>query len=260
MGYLVVGHGTREIAGQLQLLDLAEKLASLLAPAPVQPAFLELASPSIHDGVKQLANLGVEQFVTIPVLLFTAGHALEDIPLAVNDAAQRNGITSIGQSASLELHPAIVQLSAARFQESLGCFEPGHSNSLGLAMIGRGSGSTSATQAMHKFTELRLQQIPVSYCLTGFFAVQKPTVPETLDQLERCGCDILVVQPHLLFEGILMNQLREEVRQRQVNSPHRWVITRTLGGDSALALALAEVARQMDSGGRTGFSICNNYA
>ena len=101
IGYLVVGHGTRQVTGQEQLRQVAQQLARIMAPAPVASAFLELARPSIVEGVQELARRGVSQFVTIPVLLFTAGHALDDIPQGVQRAAQELGLINLGQANSL---------------------------------------------------------------------------------------------------------------------------------------------------------------
>lgn len=243
IGYLVVGHGTRQVTGQEQLRQVAQQLARIMAPAPVASAFLELARPSIVEGVQELARRGVSQFVTIPVLLFTAGHALDDIPQGVQRAAQELGLINLGQSNSLELHPAIIRLSALRFYGTLG--NKGISHSVGLAMIGRGSSSVDATEKMLQFVSQRFQAVPVQFSTVGFVAVQKPTVCDALDQLESSDCEILVVQPHLLFEGILVQQIREAVSLRQSKSSRTWLVTPTLGSDESLALALAEVAREV---------------
>ena len=53
-GLLLVGHGTRSAEGREQFLGLAESLRQRLKPLPVEPAFLELAQPTIDDAVGKL--------------------------------------------------------------------------------------------------------------------------------------------------------------------------------------------------------------
>lgn len=280
VAFLVCGHGTRQAAGVAQALEVGQQLARYLAPAPVEVGFLELAAPTIEEAVERLARRMVREFITLPILLFSAGHAERDIPEAVHEAARKYGLTSVAQSSPLDDHPAIVQLSADRFHEalkSIGIVSTGESpepnvipagpvrptaassvppgartsakakDSIGLAMIGRGSQSPDAHRAMLRFTELRRRLTPVDWCETGFITAQKPTVPELLDRLEKSDCQVLVVQPHLFFEGELVEDLRYEVARRKRLSNRSWVISETLGVDQRLARTLAGLARQAAS-------------
>jgi sirohydrochlorin ferrochelatase len=157
---------------------------------------------------------------------------------------------------SLCLDPAIVALSAERFHQSIAPLGEVDQRSVALALIGRGSSSTEATSAMLQFTEQRVQATPVGWYSTGFIHAQRPTVDEALDGLAATGLPWLVVQPHLLFEGELVEDLRREVEYRQsFSKSQRWLITGTLGAgictaaetnstpsDARLAAALCKLA------------------
>lgn len=119
LGFLLVGHGTRNRSGQAQLWSVFRDFAAEMAPAACELAFLELAEPDIAMGVQRLAERGVTRLVTVPVLLFSAGHAQRDIPHATDEAAQAFNVQVAGQSESLECHPAVVRLSAQRFREAI---------------------------------------------------------------------------------------------------------------------------------------------
>ncbi|MCA9134949.1 MAG: hypothetical protein KDA45_17390, partial [Planctomycetales bacterium] len=253
IGFLLIGHGTRNSAGQAQLREVHGQFAELLAPAATALAFLELAEPSIGRAVAALAGRGVRQLVAVPALLFSAGHAERDIPRALAEAAQATNTRIMGQSAPLESSQAIVELSALRFRqalagsglaagsESLASAEPGSGRyasepaayeGVALAMIGRGSRSPSATRSMRQFSQRRRQITPVSWLDTGFITAQRPTVDEVLYNLSRSACATVVVQPHLLFEGELVVRLREQVAACQRLHPaQRWLVPETLGTD-----------------------------
>ncbi len=253
--YLLVGHGTRNKVGQQQFLTVYQQFAQLTAPTATACAFLELAEPTIAQAVEQLAAQGVRRFVTVPLLLFAAGHALQDIPDAVTEAAGRYNMQAVGQTAPLELNPAIVELSALRFREATcqagsvpACQERCEGKQCArtaLAMIGRGSRSTVAAERMRQFSDLRRQITPVAELLTGFVTAQSPGVDEVLSMLARSNCQTIVVQPHLLFEGEIIEQLRRQVEAVKKESPtQRWVVAQALGTDFALAQTLVRLVQE----------------
>lgn len=258
--YLLVGHGTRNASGQRQFQAVYQQFAELMAPRLTGFAYLELAEPGIEEAVARLAELGAGCIQTVPVLLFAAGHALQDIPQAVAAACQSHGLTPVGQTAPLELSPAILELSALRFRQAvcqtaqqpnclkvscLNICEGTHCAKTALALIGRGSRSTVAADHMRQFSALRRQITPVSQLVTGFVYAQTPSVPEVLAALAGSHCGTVVVQPHLLFEGELIEQLRQQVAEATLASPtQRWVVTQTLGTDFALAETLSQLASE----------------
>ncbi len=255
VAYLLVGHGTRNAAGQRQFENVYQQFAQLLTPKLTGFAYLELAEPSIEQSIARLADQGAREIVTVPVLLFAAGHALQDIPAAALAAAGRHGLSIVGQTAPLELNPAIVELSALRFRQALcqtanlaSCFEScerTHCTQIGLAMIGRGSRSDEATERMRQFSALRSQITPVRKLETGFVYAQSPPVDEVLRAMAGSSCATIVVQPHLLFEGELMEQLRQRVATIAAENPsQRWVITASLGTDFALARTLTKLVKE----------------
>lgn len=280
VGYLLVGHGTRKPAGAAQLRTVFEQLEPLLPRGKSGYCFLELAEPTIEQGIEELASAGVKDLVVVPLLLFTAGHAIEDIPQAVNAAAAKHGIRVLAVTPSLGCDPAILRLSALRFRESVcqvprgshdcsACtveiHEPGaQSVSAGglltacspshcsgkfcsqtaMVLVGRGSKSAAATSQMRQFAELRRNLTPVSWMQTCFLHGQIPDLDSALEALCKTEHPIAVIQPHLLFEGLLMDELRQRVAKLRVEMPERtWILASTLGTDRALAVAIAELVQ-----------------
>jgi sirohydrochlorin cobaltochelatase len=243
LGILFVGHGTRNKQGQVQFLDLAHAIRDKLQPIPLEPAFLELAEPSIDDAVQALASQA-ERILTVPLLLFSAGHAKEDIPDAVQAACQQHSIQNVGQTEPLQHAPALLQLASLRFREALTPQDQSiPTQDRALLMLGRGSSDLTATRAMRHLTLLRKQADCVAYAGTSFFAVAKPDPATLFDYIfQRRQEKLIVVQPHLLFDGLLWQQALNMVQEYQAKSPHRqWRITQPLGADIALAQAISEI-------------------
>ena len=264
---LVVGHGTRKASGAAQLLDLVSQMQKLAPAAIIVGSFLELAEPSISHAIRSLQVRGIERIVVVPVLLFTAAHARQDIPEAVGEAATECGLELVGQSGSLGTHSSVLALSASRFDEVIalerGATCPQHAcakvkcssgicesrgqvfGSIGLAMVGRGTSDLAALAHMRQLTQLRVAEMDAKRFETGFFAGGEPDVDTLLEQASRWDCDTIIVQPHLLFEGELIEQLRGKVYEMQQDHPdRRWLIARTLGADPKLAEVFLELAAE----------------
>lgn len=243
IGILFVGHGTRNKQGQVQFLDLAHAIRDKLHPIPLEPGFLELAEPSIDDAVQALTSKA-DQILTVPLLLFSAGHAKEDIPQAVQSACQQHSIQNAGQTEPLQHSPALLHLASRRFREALTAQDQSipHKDRA-LLMLGRGSSDPAATRAMRHLTLYRKQADCVAYAGTSFFAVAKPDPTTLFDYIfQRRREKLIVVQPHLLFDGLLWQQAFSMVQEYQSKSSNRqWRITQPLGADIALAQAISEI-------------------
>jgi sirohydrochlorin cobaltochelatase len=244
-GVLVVGHGTRKKSGTEQLLRLVDQIRQRLPGLPVEGCFLELAFPSIGEGLVQLLDRGCRQFVSVPILLFSAGHARKDIPDEVRPAAKLIGLQQRGQSSPLELTDEVIRLSQRRYESALHDVPSADQASVGLAMVGRGSSYRTAIAKMHRLTAIRASQSQPEWHATGFFAAAKPTVRELFERAAATDCRTIVIQPHLLFDGLLMDELRGLHSEFSEEIPtKRWILADCLGADELLADTYVQLARK----------------
>lgn len=81
---LVVAHGSRREASNDEVRELANKLREMPHPFDgVEAAFLELAEPSIPDGLRYAIANGSKNIVVIPYFLSAGRHVIEDIPTEI---------------------------------------------------------------------------------------------------------------------------------------------------------------------------------
>jgi sirohydrochlorin ferrochelatase len=114
-------------------------------------------------------------------------------------------------------------------------------------MVGRGTSEQAALDHMRRLTELRVSDGSTSVVVheTGFFAGGKPNVDALLDLAAGWDCDTVIVQAHLLFEGDLIEQLRNKVLNRRDSCPGKqWFVSRTLGADPMLANVFLDLAKE----------------
>ena len=109
-GLLLVGHGSRREDANDVLRAVAARVAARLPSHVVQPAFLEIGSPTIGEGFDALAGAGCTDVVVVPYFLYPGNHTSRDIPEQVAEAAQRHPSTTVRISGSLDLDDRLVDL------------------------------------------------------------------------------------------------------------------------------------------------------
>lgn len=97
---LLVAHGSRRAASNDEVRELAQRLAAQAGERydMVDAAFLELAEPSIPDGIQCCIDRGADEVVVLPYFLSAGRHVAEDIPNEVQ--------TKIEQHPQLNIHIA----------------------------------------------------------------------------------------------------------------------------------------------------------
>ncbi|MGC3969169.1 MAG: sirohydrochlorin chelatase [Pirellulales bacterium] len=245
-GVLLVGHGTRDSAGVAEALEAARLLTQRLSPLPVEPCFLELAEPTIDAAVVRLAARGVRRLLTVPVILFAAGHAKRDIPAAVGEACDRHGLTLVGQTPHLGCRPEMQALSQRRHDEAL-AQHPFAAEETMLVMVGRGSTDADANEEMRLFAKLRASANRRVLTSLAFVAMAQPALEPILESVAQFGRRVVVVQPHLLFAGELLERIGQTVAAvGKRHSAIRWSVARHLGAEPELVDCLAGLVAEAD--------------
>jgi sirohydrochlorin cobaltochelatase len=238
-GLLLVGHGSRERIGIDEFLATAALVAEAAGSTPVEPCFLEFAAPSIADAFEALVRRGARRVCVVPLLLFAAGHARQDIPRAVAHAARRYPEVQVAQSDHLGCHDAVLELSHARYDESLRERTRVASADTALVLVGRGSHDAEATAEMRQFAALRARCGSAQRVYVGFLAMADPPLESVLEEAAASGAKRIVVQPHLLFGGVLVDRIGAMVARVAARHPHpEWVVAGHLGTSPLIAAAV----------------------
>ena len=85
-GLLLIAHGSRRQASNDEIKRLVERLRRK-PPAGFQyitHAFLEMAQPSIAEGLQRCLDVGVNELYVLPYFLARGKHVAEDIPAEIS--------------------------------------------------------------------------------------------------------------------------------------------------------------------------------
>lgn len=242
-GLVVVGHGTLDVHGKAEFFELVTLIARQLPGWVVEPAFLEMASPDFTIAVQRAIERGATTVDVLPLLLFAAGHARNDLPRLLETAAITHPGVHFRLKPVLNCQTDLVALSALRFRDAVGAaadFDPAKTM---LLLVGRGSSDPEACREMLHFADLRRQRTPLGHVDVCFLAICEPLLESALPAAASSEFRRIVVQPHLLFRGELSERVASAVGRAAAQYPQKsWISADPLGPHPLLAAAALEAA------------------
>jgi sirohydrochlorin ferrochelatase len=114
LALLIVDHGSRRASANEAVVMLAARVRERRPDAIVEYAHMEIAPPSLADGVAACVAAGAVEIVVLPYFLGTGRHTNETIPELVASAAGRHPGVAIRISDPLGLHDKLVDVLLER--------------------------------------------------------------------------------------------------------------------------------------------------
>jgi len=124
---LLVDHGSRRSQANALLEEVAALVKQRLgAGAIVEPAHMELGTPSIAEGFARCVEQGATRIVVHPFMLAPGRHVSDDLPRLVTEAARTHEGVAFVLADPLGSHPGVIdavvdRCSAVRVED-----EPGY--------------------------------------------------------------------------------------------------------------------------------------
>ncbi|UJR85175.1 sirohydrochlorin chelatase [Sandaracinus amylolyticus] len=115
---LLVDHGSRVEAANAQLGEVARLVERIAADGTiVRHAHMELAAPSIPEGIAALVREGATEIVVVPYFLAPGRHATSDVPEIAFGAAEHHRGVQVRVAAPLGVHELLAKLVLVRARE-----------------------------------------------------------------------------------------------------------------------------------------------
>jgi len=115
---LLVDHGSRREQANALLDAVAERVRDRAPDCIVRTAHLDLAHPTIAEGIDACVAAGAGEIVVHPYFLGPGSHTTRDIPERVAAAAARHPELRVRISDPLGLHAKLVDVILERVEEA----------------------------------------------------------------------------------------------------------------------------------------------
>ncbi|MEI4830398.1 sirohydrochlorin chelatase [Bacillus sp. FJAT-53711] len=176
--------------------------------APIQQiCFLELAPPSIAEGITTCVQKGATEIVIVPIFLLAAVHVKKDIPEELERLQNQYPHVSFSYGnpfgVSRKLVTAVLNGSGIKM---IG-------KRVTLLLVARGSSDAETLRDVRDIALLFEAADEVVKVEVGYLAAAKPQFEEKLHELVQTTNAPIVILPYLLFTGLLMKRIEKAVRK-----------------------------------------------
>lgn len=213
---LYVAHGTRLQAG----VDEAKNFVSYhmkRVKAPIQVmSFIDLASPSIDEGIETCALQGATKIAMVPILLLEAGHAKNDLPKAISQAKVKYPNIEFTYGSPFGVHDNMIETIVERLREK-GPLDKDSS----ILIVARGSSDNQIRKDFASIVDCLKKKVDVKQIDVCYLAAQSPNLEEGIANHVKSRAKTVYVLPYLLFTGLLMRHLEDVVNRIQLSQQHQ---------------------------------------
>jgi sirohydrochlorin cobaltochelatase len=206
---LLVGHGSRDPDGQREFLAFATRVQQAAGPRPVVPCFLELAEPTIPQGLWRCIELGYRDIAAVPVLLFAARHNKRDVPVEFDRVREHHPDLRIRYARHFGITTEIIDGLQALIAQAEGQStrpQVGRQRTVVL-VVGRGSSDPDANSDVCKLARILWEGSGLLSVETCFIGITHPRLPEGLQRCLLLQPERIIVLPYLLFTGVLVKRI-----------------------------------------------------
>lgn len=224
---VALAHGSRDPRSTATITALTDLVATMRPDLRVEPAFLELASPSPSEVIDRLVADGVEEVVVVPLLLTQAYHAKVDVPSVVDAATRRHPGLQVRATDVLGLESEFLDILDRRLRSALSDARVRELDALVLAAAGSSDALANAAVARLARAWGVRHHLPAT---AAFASTAPPAAGEAVRAFRRDGRRHIAVGSLFLAPGFLPSRAAElavEAGAVAVSDP--------LGADPAIA-------------------------
>lgn len=205
---LYVGHGSRDSDGNEEFFAFIERIRRQAPESPCELAFLELAAPTIEDGVDRCVERGAERIVVVPVILLAASHVKIEIPEYLDLSRAKHPGVEIVYGRNVGLHAQMLDMLAKRFIETMDAWAPADPSSTAIVVMGRGSSDADANGDVYKIGRQLWERTGVLTVEVCFSGITFPRLQDGVRRAAALGAARIMVIPYFLFTGVLIKRMR----------------------------------------------------
>lgn len=112
---LLIDHGSRRDAANEMMDCMANLVQAMAGPeVVVRHAHMELAEPSIAEGVRHCVEAGATELIVFPYMLSPGKHSTGDIPRMVKEAAAPYPALDVHVTSAFGVHEKLAEVILAR--------------------------------------------------------------------------------------------------------------------------------------------------
>ena len=219
-GLVIAGHGSRDPDGTREFEEALALLKQRQPDRIITHGFLEFATPTIDEALRENVQLGAQRVVMVPGILFAASHGKNDMPVELLSVKPEFPEHEFHYGGPMGIHPLLLKL----FQERIIAAEAAASRLIPrheslLVVVGRGTTDPDVNSNVNKLARMVEEGMGFGDSLVCYSGTAKPLVKDGIAVAAQRGFRRLVVIPYFLFTGILVKRIYHAAEEVQREFP-----------------------------------------
>ena len=205
---MICGHGSRHKDTSTEFQNFIKEIKKRFPKNPLSYGFLEISSPNVKLELTKLIRAKTSRILTVPVMLFAAGHIKKDIPDLIKASLSGNSSTKIKISREIGLDQKLIKAAKQKIEET----QQTSSQSISkketlLMMVGRGTSMEKVNKKIEKISRSLRNQIKFLDNDTSFMGITGPRFENSLIISARRKFKRIIIFPYFLFTGVLLDRI-----------------------------------------------------
>lgn len=215
---LLVGHGSREEAGNKEVRDFVAQWCARRPGWRIEVCFIEFAPPSLHDGLLAAAHSS-RRLLVLPLILNAAGHVKMEIPEAIEHVRAQCPECDIRLGTHLSACDPILAILKRGLQQAMHELDMPDPTTTGVILLGRGSSDRGANGDMAKMARWLQEESDHELVDLAFTGITWPRLERVVQRQALLGMRQIVVLPYYLYDGTLMRRIHRQVVHLRTQYP-----------------------------------------
>ena len=256
-GILLCGHGSRTEEGTKAFKELVTILTKRYHNYEVDYGFLEFNHPVYEASVERLYKKGIRKIYALPVILFAASHAKNDIPYELNTIQSYYPDLKIVMGTHIGVSSFILELSQKILEDKEANLPAIPRKDTCLVVIGRGTTDPDTNADVFKLCRMLWEGMGFGFATVAFSGTAYPSVKEGLEMVDKLGFKRVMVIPFFFFTGVLLQRIYQQVASFSKNTTTEYISTQAFGTHELILQAFDERLKEAIEGtGNMNCQLC----
>ena len=245
---LLVGHGSREAAGNAEILLFAERWRARHPDWRIEVGFIEFANPLLDPALNHAAR-NSERVLVLPLILNAAGHVRQDIPSAIQRARKRHPDVQFLYAPHLAVSDPLLSILKRFLRQAMLQLDVPDPRTTGVILLGRGSSDRLANGDVARMARWLWEIGDHERVDLAFTGVTFPRLEKVVRDQVALGMMQIVVMPYYLFTGTLIKRIGRQMENLAAQYPQvRFAHTTYFGFEPEIARLLDERVHALQQG------------
>lgn len=215
---LLVGHGSRQLDGNLEIIEFSAQWSKKNPQWHIETCFIEFSDILLEQGLNRAAY-NSSRVIVVPLILNAAGHVKMEIPAAISDARNRHPKVEFVYAKYLGATDGILSVLNRNLRQTLLTMHAPDPKTTGVILLGRGSSDRIANGEVAKMARWLFESTDHELVDIAFTGVTHPRLENTLQRQVKLGMTQIAILPYYLFTGTLIERIKSQTERLHIQYP-----------------------------------------